>query len=388
MWLSASGPSGLAFHITAIAVSTTCLGMALMWLTRWPTQRQSMAFAIAANVCTAAMCLAQSHPGPGIQGCAAFAALAGYVAFFHSSRLLALTLVIAAATATICALRLSPYMDFALASSKLIVLGVSILALPFSAQVLVHILGNDALKSHIDPLTELPNRRGFHRSVRALVAASLGKAPSRLTIVMVDLDDFKRINDTAGHAAGDRILVAVGDIIRQSHRADSVIARIGGEEFVVAVVGSEQNGIGLAEHLRGEIARLRGGVTASIGVASAPFARAPELELRSFVDNLVESADQAMYKAKRAGGNQVYVVGRSEVRYTEVSPAASSTTATNGSAPWTTAERALSGADATNTTAAASMDPTPAKTRAAPTAVPPELIQATPAPVTIAKKRL
>ncbi len=388
MWLSASGPTGLAFHITAIAVSSTCVGMALMWLTRWPTQRQSMAFAIAANICTAAMCLAQSHPAPAIQGCATFAALAGYVAFFHSSRLLALTLVIAAATATICTWRLSPYMDFALASSKLIVLAVSILALPFSAQVLVHILGSDALKSHIDPLTELPNRRGFHRSMRALVAASLGKAPSRLTIVMVDLDDFKRINDTAGHAAGDRILVAIGDIIRQSHGVDSVIARIGGEEFVVAVVGSEGNGIGLAEHLRGEIARLRGGVTASIGVASAPFARAAELELPSFVENLIESADQAMYKAKRAGGDQVYVVGRSEIRYPEDSPAASSTTATNGSAPCTTAERALSGADTTNTTDAASMDPTPAKTRAAPTAVPPELIQATPAPVTIAKKRL
>jgi len=205
---------------------------------------------------------------------------------------------------------------------------------------------------------------------------------------MVDLDDFKRVNDTAGHAAGDLILVSVGDILRQARRGESVIARIGGEEFVVAVVGSEQNAFGLAEYLRSEIARLPGDVTASIGVASASFARLPESEIRTFADYLVESADQAMYQAKRSGGNQVYVLGRPPGGYPMPNPMASSTTATNGSAPWTTAERALSGDEATNTMAAASIDPTPAKTRAAPTAIPPELIQATPTPVTIAKKRL
>jgi diguanylate cyclase (GGDEF)-like protein len=388
MWLSPSGPDGVAFHVTAIAVSTTCLGMALMWLTRWPTRRQSIAFALAANACIAATCLVQSIPGPAIQGGATFAALAGYVAFFHSSRLLALTLAVAAVTVTVCAIRFNLYVDYALTSSKLIVLCVSVLAVPFSAQVLVHILRADALKSYFDPLTDLPNRRGFHQSVRELVTAPVGTAPARLAIVMVDLDDFKRINDTAGHAAGDRILVAVGDIIRQTRDADSVIARIGGEEFVVAVVGREQDAVGLAERLRSEIARLPAGITASVGVASAPFARVPESELNSLAEHLVESADHAMYKAKRAGGNQVYVVGRSEPRYPEPNPTASSTTATIGNAPWTTADRAFSGADATSTTAAASMEPTPAKTKAAPTAVPPELMKATPDPATIAKKRL
>jgi diguanylate cyclase (GGDEF)-like protein len=386
--LSTSGPEGYAFRVTAIAVSTCCLGMAVMWLNRWPTQRQSIVFAVAANACIAAICVAQTHPGAGIQTCAAFAALAGYVAFFHSSRLLVLTLAIAAVTAAICTFRLSPQVDYALASSKLIVLCVSVLAVPFSAQVLVRILGIDALNSHIDPLTHLPNRRSFQRSVHTLIAGSFDTAPARLAIVMIDLDGFKRINDTAGHAAGDRILVGIGDILRQTRLADSVIARFGGEEFIVAVVGSEQNAIGLAERLRTDIARLPGRVTASIGVASAPFARLPEPEMRSFADDLVDSADQAMYQAKRSGGDQVYVVGRAPIRYPMLNPAASNTTATNGNAPWITADRAFSGADATNTMAAASIEPTPAKIRAAPTAVPPELIQATPTTVTIAKKRL
>ena len=391
MWMSPRGPEGLAFHITAVAVSSSCFVMALMWLTRWPTPRQSMVFAVVGSTGIAAMCLAQTSPEAGMQTCAAFAAVAGYVAFFHSSRLLTSTLAFAAVTAAICTFRISHYVDLALASSKLIVLCVSVLAVPFSAQVLVRILGNDALNSHIDPLTHLPNRRGFHRSVQSLVAASFRVAPTRLAIVMVDLDDFKRINDTAGHAAGDQILVAVGDIIRQTRQAGSVIARIGGEEFVVAMVGSELDAIGLAERLRAEIARI-GNVTASIGVSSAPFDRLPEPEVGSFAQNLVELADQAMYKAKRAGGDRVHVVGRSPIGspigYADDNPTTSSRTATDGSAPWITAERALSRAAATSTMAAASIDPTPAKTRAAPTAVPPELIHATPTPVTIAKKRL
>lgn len=393
MWASASGPVGPIFLATAVIVAGTCLTMALMWLTRWPTRGQSTAFSILAGVCIAVTCLTQSYPGAGIQTCAAFAALAGYVAFFHSSRLLTLILAMAALTAVVCTVRVGVYVDGALASSKLIVLAISVFAVPFSAQVLVHILGMDALRSDTDPLTELPNRRGFHRSVRALVTSSLGAAQQRLAVVMVDLDDFKRINDTSGHAQGDRILVAVGDILRRNRHTDSVIARIGGEEFVVAVVGPEQHAVELAERLRAEISVLPGDITASIGIASAPFSAIPDAKVLAFADTLVEAADRAMYKAKRSGGDQVYVVGRAEgadvaTGYARESPTASRTTAINGNAPWTTADRALAGAEASSTMAAASMEPTPANTRAAPTAIPPELIQATPTPVTIAKKRL
>lgn len=393
MWSSASGPQGPIFLATAVLVSTTCVGMALTWLIRWPTRGQSTMFAILAGLCISVTCLTQSYPGAGIQTCAAFAALAGYVAFFHSSRLLTLILVMAALTAVVCTIRVSMYVDVALASSKLIVLAISVFAVPFSAQVLVHILGMDALRSDTDPLTELPNRRGFHRSVRGLVASSLGSARQRLAVVMVDLDDFKRINDTSGHAEGDRILVAVGDILRRNWLTDSVIARIGGEEFVVAVVSPEPQAIELAERLRAEVSVLPGNITASIGIASASLPAIPDSEVRAFADALVEAADRAMYKAKRSGGNRVYVVGRAEgvdfgAGYAKASPTPKRTTAISGKVPWITADRALSGADASSTMAAASMEPTPANTNAAPTAIPPELIQATPTPVTIAKKRL
>jgi diguanylate cyclase (GGDEF)-like protein len=385
--LSDVGPDDLLFHVIAFGVIACCAVMALLWLSRWPTRAQSVVFATAANACIAASCLTQSRPESGLQVATVFAALAGYVAFFHTSRYLALTLLVATGTATVLAIQISEYTGPALAVSKLLVLFVSILAVPFSAQVLVHVLGTDALKSDTDPLTDLPNRRAFDRSVRALAAESVGSGSAVLAIVMVDLDAFKRVNDTSGHAAGDQTLIAIANILRRTRRSDSITARIGGEEFVVAVVGDEQAAIGMAERLRRQIAATSWNVTASVGVATAALARVPEHGVRTFVQDLVESADRAMYKAKRAGGDQVYVAGRTDETYV-ARPMASRTTATNGNAPWITAERALSGDDATSTMAAASIDPAPAKTKAAPTRVPPELVTPTPTPVTMARKRL
>ena len=135
------------FLVIGPTVIACCLVMAGLWLTRWPSRGQSAAFAICANLCIAASCLAQTHPAAGIQGATAFAALAGYVAFFHTSRYLALTLLVVTGTATILAIQNSENGSVALTVSKLLVLFVSVLAVPFSAQVLVHILGTDVLKS-------------------------------------------------------------------------------------------------------------------------------------------------------------------------------------------------------------------------------------------------
>ncbi|MCU1698333.1 MAG: hypothetical protein JWR34_4396 [Mycobacterium sp.] len=384
--LSPSAPDDVRFRVVALSVATCCAVMTLLWLTRWPTHAQSVTFAITANACIAVSCLAQSNPAEGIQGATAFVALAGYVAFFHTSRFLALTLLMASVTATILAIQLVEDVGVALTLSKLVVLFVSVLAVPLSAQVLVHILGVDAVKSDTDPLTDLPNRRAFDRSVLSMAAESVGGS-AVLAIVMVDLDAFKRVNDTAGHAAGDQTLIAVAGILRHTRRGNSITARIGGEEFVVAVVDSEQSAVGMAERLRREIAATSWNITASVGVATASLSRPPEAGMRVLVKGLVESADRAMYKAKRAGGDQVYVVGRLGEGYAS-NPSKIKMTATNGNAPWTTAERALSGDDTRRTVAAASIEPVPARSKAAPTGVPPEIVNPMPTPVTIARKRL
>jgi diguanylate cyclase (GGDEF)-like protein len=387
MLFSPTGPQSVVARGVSIAITACCALMSLLWLVKWPTRGQSAAFVVVANLSIAAACLVQLLPRTGIEGFAAFAALAGYVAFFHTSRYLAFTLAIATATAIARAIEVTVVGDMALAATNWMMLLAGIFLVPFFVQMLAHNLGNDALKSDTDPLTDLLNRRGFNQSVRVLATESSRDGTAHLTLVMVDLDDFKRINDTAGHAAGDQTLIAVSNILRQTRRGHSVVARIGGEEFVVAVAGDRREAIGLAERLRHDIAQPPSRITASIGVASASLFRVAPREIPASIDHLVEAADRAMYNAKRMGGNRVHVVGRPSEFYVE-KPMASNTSATNGSAPWTTAERALLGADTTSTIAAANIEPTPATTNAAPTRVPPEIMNPTPTTVTTARKRL
>lgn len=413
MLFSPRGPQQPLERWMSLAVAATTCVMAALWAARWPTRPQSLAFVACAGTCIAAACLAQPSPSSGLAGCTAFAALAGYVAFFHTGRALLLTIALAAITAGVCAIHIGVQNDPYGAASKLLVVTIGVLAVPFGGHVLVHFLGLEATKSDIDPLTELPNRRGFHRALRALATESAGNRATVLGVMMIDLDAFKRVNDTAGHAAGDATLIQVADILRGIRRGDSVVARIGGEEFVVGVTAPPNDVLGLAERLRREIAENRWRVTASVGVAMAASTRLTgagdhPAALTEQLKGLVEAADRAMYTAKRAGGDRVQVAGTHPVRpapsgtpRSTVAPAAdgqaqppaatpmaSRTTATKGNAPWSTAERLLLRSETTRTSAAASMDPTPAKTKATPGAVPPDIVNPTPTNVTIAKKRL
>lgn len=160
-----------------------------------------------------------------------------------------------------------------------------------------------------DPLTGVPNRRAFRE---ALVRTLAGSAGAPCSLLFVDLDHFKRVNDTWRHAVGDRVLVAVADALVAGVREEDVVARFGGEEFVVllghtpATVAAQ-----LAERLRERVADLViplvGGVrvTVSIGVAEVVYlaGEAPE----AVAERLIDAADAAMYTAKRHGRNQVVV---------------------------------------------------------------------------------
>lgn len=91
-------------------------------------------------------------------------------------------------------------------------------------------------RGNVDPLTGLPNRRGIIVSVLR-AAAQYRRQGTRLSIVLLDLDNFKRVNEQQGHDAGDRLLRKVGQLLRDSTRKDEVCGRIGGDEFVVVITG-------------------------------------------------------------------------------------------------------------------------------------------------------
>lgn len=151
-----------------------------------------------------------------------------------------------------------------------------------------------------DYLTGVANRRGFERAVRRLLASGTGGA-----FLIVDLDHFKRVNDSHGHDAGDRMLARVGVELRAALRAGDVVGRIGGEEFGVFMPGLEREQAHLvSERLRERIAgvrvRVKPGddqisVTLSGGLACAP----------GGYGDLYRLADAALYRAKHAGRNRV-----------------------------------------------------------------------------------
>lgn len=304
--LMLSSPSGpqTSMRRALAGVFIACLaGMALVWALRWPGRVQSQVFSIVGTLGIAATCVTEADPRSGLVSCAAFGGLAGYVAFCHSARLLVFTLGTALGAAGVCAARIAESGDAAMAVANLLLLSAGILAVPFCGQVLVHWLSVDALKSSTDPLTGLRNRRSFYRS-----AAKMSAADRRwpcLSVLMVDLDNFKRVNDTYGHAAGDRILVAVADNLRRIGNEGTIIARVGGEEFLVAQTIGIPEALRMAEVMRLAIAATPWSVTASVGVSSLALPAKGEPLDRQAIERLVHAADLAMYEAKRAGGNQV-----------------------------------------------------------------------------------
>ena len=176
---------------------------------------------------------------------------------------------------------------------------------------------NSQLKeaSVTDPLTGLGNRRYLRDAMTGLIAAA-GQAPPAITMLVVDLDRLKPINDQHGHEAGDQVLLQVAEILRHCCRTNDFIARWGGDEFVIIYQGAELNDAELlAERIRSRVAkqifRLSDGKAArsscSIGFTRFPFvAEAPGL--LSWEQSLAV-ADIALYHAKKLRNGWVGMVG-------------------------------------------------------------------------------
>jgi diguanylate cyclase (GGDEF)-like protein len=288
----------------ALAAAAACLATAVLWVRRWPSRRESLCYVAVSDAGIAIACLSYRSPVLGLAGCATFAVIGGYIAFFHSSRVLAAHLALALGTATVlAAMQGHDNNDWVAAVSTLSVVAVTALAVPMTTQVLVHRLGIDVAFSDVDPLCGLLNRRGFYRRSHELLVGRT-EGGQYLAITMVDLDQFKSLNDSQGHAVGDRALVAVGEILQRVHDK-AVVARIGGEEFLVAELLDRPKGEESAERVRRAVADTPFAITASIGVVSARMAPTSISSAREFIDELIRGADAAMYEAKRRGGDQV-----------------------------------------------------------------------------------
>lgn len=156
-----------------------------------------------------------------------------------------------------------------------------------------------------DSLTGLPNRRYLmERIEQEWALASRNQRP--FALMMIDIDAFKQVNDVHGHETGDRVLIKVATLLRQSARVEDVVGRLGGEEFVVVCPGANlAMGVRLAERLRQNLAQqnLQVGnvsmrITVSIGVSQQDSTTPTS-------DEVMRRADAALYRAKRDGRNRV-----------------------------------------------------------------------------------
>jgi diguanylate cyclase (GGDEF)-like protein len=160
------------------------------------------------------------------------------------------------------------------------------------------------IKAHTDPLTELWNYGYFQYKLdEELIKMKSKKYP--LSIMMIDIDDFKKFNDTYGHVEGNRALKEISYVLKENSRKVDILCRYGGEEFSLILPYTDKKEAGLlGERIRKSIEEreiLHKKFTVSIGVASFP----PDAKDK---ESLIEKSDAALYKAKRNGKNQTVLL--------------------------------------------------------------------------------
>jgi len=153
-----------------------------------------------------------------------------------------------------------------------------------------------------DHLTGLANRRRFERQLEREVNRTL-RLGHAFSLLMLDIDKFKELNDTFGHDAGDEAIRLIGKVLREGTRGIDLAARIGGEEFAILLVETElSRGLEVAERLRIAIKEMSipsaGHITASFGVAECPSCAQTSVDI-------LKAADSLLYEAKRKGRDQV-----------------------------------------------------------------------------------
>jgi len=147
-----------------------------------------------------------------------------------------------------------------------------------------------------DGLTGLYNRRYFNELITA-EANRLKRSPAPLSLLMLDIDNFKNYNDTQGHPAGDELLKSIAKVFKNSSRTVDIACRYGGEEFVIVLSQTDKKGAQvIAERLRVQV-ELFIPTTISIGIATFP-------DDAQDMDQLLQKADAALYQAKQSGKNK------------------------------------------------------------------------------------
>ncbi|WP_233972403.1 GGDEF domain-containing protein [Pectobacterium versatile] len=161
-------------------------------------------------------------------------------------------------------------------------------------------IGKLSLLAHTDPLTGLLNRRGIYESIELILSKS-----NQVAAIMIDIDHFKRVNDTYGHNVGDDVIRLLAKNIKQGARESDLICRTGGEEFLALLPDTDMTqAADIAERLRKKVEKMPLPIPENITISLGVTCFIPGMEQ---IDSVLKIADDALYQAKHEGRNRVVI---------------------------------------------------------------------------------
>jgi two-component system, cell cycle response regulator len=318
MLFSDEGPSGTVSRVVVIAVAASTVPAAVVmaranltpiWWARTPrTLGVDQLFVAYGDIGVSIVLFTFSQPETALFGSLLFAIMSAWVAHFCSPTVRTFHIVLTTTVIlvlTVLTWRTGSYTASSVIARCLVAIAVvngTVLLQGMFAFGVREAIRTTLVRAHQDPLTSLWNRRGFTYWATATVQA--GQGP--VGVLVVDIDDYKSINDTHGHRIGDDVLELAARRLETAIGDRGVLARIGGDEFAIAAELPVPQLIALAEAARNGVHRAEDAVpvTASIGVALTSRPGCVDRVMSTMLD----AADVALYEAKAAGRNRVAYV--------------------------------------------------------------------------------
>ncbi|MFI5778177.1 diguanylate cyclase domain-containing protein [Nocardia sp. NPDC051570] len=311
--LSRAGVTGTGgFVVSGLVAALAAAWAVRWWFFSWPSQAESLIWVALADIASPANCVFEQNRLYGALGAILLVVIGGYVTIFHGPRVLALHV----GWSVLMVLLLSVRMvlgdqefgrDYALAGAVvLIMVAATVVVLP-PLHFCHWLLRRDALS---DPLTMLLNRRGLDYYLSRFITSGATRDSRGAYVITLDLDRFKTVNDTFGHSFGDEVLVGTADRLRGAAPSGAVLARNGGEEFVVVGHLYEESVRMIAERLRRGVEAMHDlpvRITVSVGGAISDTEQLLSQGAEQAIHKLLRRSDIAMYRAKRLGGNAVVI---------------------------------------------------------------------------------
>ena len=306
---SVSAPPTAYARAFSVGFAVTLVVWAVIWWVRpWPSRRLSRFILVYLDVGVLIASLLNIRGLAGVFALSAMILVSFYIVFFDGPKIIVLHTIWVTISMVLISVQIASEVngDVPLIIARALA-GTALAIAPVTTQFGIWVLRNDANEAETDSLTGLLNRRGLFIHLADFLRRGPEGSPE-IMVAVVDLDRFKRVNDVYGHATGDEVLVRTGSRLNSVVDGRALVARVGGEEFVVVDFVGAGESRSVAESLRVVLARPadRAAVTASVGYVAVPrqlFAASDDPD--EALAQLIARADGAMFTAKRAGGDNV-----------------------------------------------------------------------------------